>query len=132
MSKTKITISEVVDSIYCERSVRLDATIGKGEKPAELARRAAYGTAQHLRFEREASDKRCFVATCIYGADAPETVLLRQYRDQHLLPSLAGTLAVRGYYVVSPFVVRGITACPRLGALIKPCIDRLVRQIERR
>lgn len=51
------------------------------------------------------SSKNCFIATAIYGSDAYETNVLRIWRDQCLLPSSIGRVAVRFYYAISPYFV---------------------------
>lgn len=49
----------------------------------------------------------CFVATACYGNyDAPEVLVLRQYRDQHLLNHFAGKVFVKFYYAVSPYFAK--------------------------
>jgi len=46
----------------------------------------------------------CFVATACYGDyDAPEVLVLRQFRDDKLLQSFYGKVFVKFYYSVSPF-----------------------------
>lgn len=45
----------------------------------------------------------CFIATAAYGSPfAPEVAIFRQFRDEILLASKAGTPFVRVYYFVSP------------------------------
>ena len=66
--------------------------------------------------EREAISKKikegggCFIATACYGNyDAPEVLILRQYRDEKLLKSLFGKAFVKFYYSVSPFFAKIIS-----------------------
>jgi ribosomal protein L7/L12 len=62
----------------------------------------------------------CFVATVCYGSyEAPEVVVLRRFRDERLLPSRVGAVAVSLYYIISPPLARVIAGRPRLRKLIK-------------
>lgn len=47
---------------------------------------------------------RCFIATVLYGSSAPETEMLRQFRDEYLLSNTLGRLLASGYYKYSPFL----------------------------
>ena len=49
----------------------------------------------------------CYVATCVYGSyDCPEVWALRRFRDTVLARSAAGRCFIRGYYRISPGLVR--------------------------
>ena len=51
---------------------------------------------------KSGTDRRCFIATAVYGGAAPETIELRLFRDRVLLQSGMGRALVRLYYVWSP------------------------------
>ena len=47
----------------------------------------------------------CFIATACYGSyDAPEVMVLRKFRDEKLMKTLAGQAFIEFYYFVSPGV----------------------------
>lgn len=103
------TITDIVGTVYCEQKVVFDRERGDA-RPLEVRAKAAGGTFEHLRFQvegqtRAAMDRRCFIATAIYGPDAPETNFLRAWRDRVLIPTRAGRLLVRAYYATSPKLV---------------------------
>ncbi len=103
------TITDIVGTVYCEQKVVFDRERGDA-RPLEVRAKAAAGTFEHLRFQVEGQtravlDRRCFIATAIYGPDAPETNFLRVWRDRVLLPTTAGRLFVRAYYAISPALV---------------------------
>jgi hypothetical protein len=53
--------------------------------------------------EEHAKHKGCFIATACYRSyNAPEVLILRQYRDEVLLKSGLGRIAVNIYYCLSP------------------------------
>ena len=75
----------------------------------------------------EGDDDGCFIATAAYGSSlAPEVDVLRQFRDQYLLPSTAGQLLVRAYYFLSPPVAEFISQQPALKAVIRVALWPLV------
>ena len=103
------TITDIVGTVYCEQKVVFDRERGDA-RPLEVRAKAAAGTFEHLRFQvegqtRAAIDRRCFIATAIYGPDAAETNFLRAWRDRVLMPAMAGRLFARAYYAVSPSLV---------------------------
>jgi len=104
------TITDIVGTVYCEQKVVFDRERGGDARPLEVRAKAAAGTFEHLRFQiegqtRAAIDRRCFIATAIYGPDAAETNFLRAWRDRVLMPTTTGRLFVRAYHAVSPSLV---------------------------
>ena len=57
----------------------------------------------------------CFIATACYGDyDAPEVLILREYRDDVLLKTLLGRIFTKLYYAISPFFTKYISSSPFL------------------
>ncbi|MCB2215682.1 MAG: hypothetical protein KQH59_06420 [Desulfobulbaceae bacterium] len=72
----------------------------------------------------------CFIATCIYGdLNSREVIILRTFRDTHLLKSRVGTLFVKIYYTLSPHFVRLIEKKETVKGILKPMLDITVRVI---
>ncbi len=62
----------------------------------------------------------CFIATAAYGSSlAPQVILLKEFRDRHLMASPAGHAFVRWYYRTSPPVAEWVRQSPTLRALIR-------------
>ena len=135
MAKRFHSISEVVAIVYCERQAVLDRQYGE-ERSLEVKAKAASGRFQHQRFAMEGKaqasrDRRCFVATAIYGAEAPETEWLRVWRDTVLMPRRIGRAIVRGYYALSPALVRIVERYPRLKTTVHRLLDNILRFLGR-
>lgn len=127
-----IRASELAATATCEQRAVFDARfgVGKGERAARMSAGDAIHAAKHERAQAEmagASDRRCFIATCVYGADAPATEALRRWRDAKLAPSRTGRAAVAVYYAVSPLVVRLLDARPALREPVRRALDAFVR-----
>lgn len=57
----------------------------------------------------------CFIATACYGDyAAPEVLVLRQYRDERLLPTRSGSFFVKLYYTISPPIAKILERSVRL------------------
>jgi hypothetical protein len=89
--------------------------------------------------ERQKAEERqrnggCFVATACYGNyDAPEVLVLRQFKDDKLLKTSFGKAFVKIYYSVSPFFATLISKSDVLKKsvrqyLLEPIVNKLQRQ----
>lgn len=104
MQKKNNSITDIVKTVYCEQKFVFDRTYGD-KTPEPIKQLAEEGIRQHTRFEKQgklAVDRRCFIATAVYGAEAEETNYLRQWRDDVLLKTGLGRLFVVFYYYLSP------------------------------
>lgn len=75
----------------------------------------------------------CFVATACYGNyDAPEVLVLRQFRDDKLLQSFFGRVFVKFYYSVSPFFATLISKSDTLKKSVRQYfLEPIVRKLQR-
>lgn len=107
-----------------------------------LAAARARGEAEHARRQRllqplegtalptRAQDRRCFVASVVYGPDAMQTHALRAWRDRALVPHWAGRVLVRLYYRASPPVARWLERHPRCQRGVRVVLDHWVGCIQ--
>ncbi|HEY9071433.1 MAG TPA: CFI-box-CTERM domain-containing protein, partial [Candidatus Ozemobacteraceae bacterium] len=65
----------------------------------------------------EEKSEACFVATRLFGENAPETVVLRRFRDRTLRRILLGRIAISWYRRVGPSLARVSPDCPMLEPL---------------
>ena len=69
----------------------------------------------------------CFVATAAYGSDmAPEVALLRRFRDERMVHSPLGQLAVASYYALSPSLSTVIADSDELRSLSRDALRPIV------
>lgn len=144
MDKKPTSISKIVSAVYCEQKAVYDEDFGvlkdlTDKNQAMLHKKALHGTATHRDFEyrgkkiltqggRE-TDKRCFIATCVYGQDAVETVWLRLWRDNFFLKHRLGRFFVKAYYVVSPTIVHVIEKHPSRVKQTRDLLNRVLIMI---
>lgn len=75
----------------------------------------------------------CYIATAIYGSyDAAEVMTLRRFRDERLELTFAGRVFIRGYYAVSPLLVRRFGHIQWIRYHVKKILDYLVAYLSRR
>jgi hypothetical protein len=132
--RTAPSVSEVVETVYCEQKFAFDQQFGRARTPHTVVR-AQEGVDVHKAFESQgrahmarqtATDRRCFIATCVYGTDAHPTEQLRHWRDTHLRPTWWGRALVEAYYAMSPSVVRIMERWPPLRAIARRLLDALL------
>lgn len=75
------------------------------------------------------SSSNCFIATAVYGSDAPETNALRKWRDRALLPHFLGRMLVSIYYAVSPHLVPVVARSQWVRGCLKSVLDRVIHAI---
>ncbi len=75
----------------------------------------------------QAGDARCFVATALWGPADPRTQALREWRDRWLLKRRWGSVAMRLYYRLSPWLVSVMAHAPRLRAVVDRVLSIVAR-----
>lgn len=123
----QVSATELAKMGKCERQVYLD--YHHGEDTSLTATYIKRGNHEHEQFNRQLSvkDKRCFIATAVFGTDAIETNILRQFRDKYLIPYSIGRIFTSLYYSTSPYIVILIEKYPVLMIPIRTTLRRLIR-----
>ena len=79
------------------------------------------------------TDSRCFIATAAFGTPFAEEInVLRQFRDEFLLPNFLGRAFVSFYYAVSPPVARLISSSNRARAAVRTLLRPVISLVRRR
>lgn len=108
MKNGLVSASELARMGYCETELAMERQHGRRVTPTQEQARAR-GNRAHTAFLEESlriaerSQRRgyCFVATRVFGPDAPETRELRVFRDIWLRRTVVGRWMVHSYYAVS-------------------------------
>jgi len=80
---------------------------------------------------RSSQNSGCFIATAAYGsAQTWQVEQLKRWRDRRLANTAAGRLLVRIYYRVSPPLAELVRRNPRLRAIVKSALNKIVSRIE--
>jgi hypothetical protein len=133
-AKNSVSATQLSKLGYCENQVLLDEQFG-AKRSKFVHQRAKEGNRLHERAHRHAVTEQkadrspCFVATCIYGIDAPQTNRLRLFRDQQLLVNRAGRALVWLYYTLSPKLIPIINKFPVLKGLLRKLLDSVIKRI---
>lgn len=129
-----IAATALAQLVTCETRLLLDAQHGPARTVFEEQRRQE-GLAEHaeqdqrVQAHHNARDRRCFVATCIYGPTAWQTDRLRGFRDATLARSVLGRVAIALYYRVAPALIPWLERAPRLRGFARSWLDRLVHAL---
>lgn len=135
--RARISASDLARLGYCEAKTVFDAHRGERVTAEQRARRED-GQRAHQQFHDDGQnraspgDRRCYVASHIFGSDAAETDLLRRYRDAKLLPYPAGRLLVSAYYSVSPWLCRILPRVPGARATVRAVLLAIVARMSER
>lgn len=73
----------------------------------------------------------CYIATCIYGSyDCPEVWILRRFRDYTLDSTWYGKMFIKGYYAVSPTLVKYFGNQKWFRSFWKRYLDKMVIKLK--
>ena len=122
--KARVSASELAQMGACERLVLFEASYGKRRSRCQQ-KAIERGRTEHDKFfkdgVRSQSDVQtslskpwCFCASLAWGPEAPETDLLRRFRDQILRRTTAGRGLIRGYYNTAPGLCRRLEGRTKL------------------
>ena len=82
--------------------------------------------------KKDTSSGGCYVATAIYGDyDAPEVLILREYRDSFLIKSTFGRLFISTYYAISPLLVKHLINLKWINLQVKKILEFFIERIKR-
>lgn len=113
--RDEVSAKELAEMGFCEKRVQLAHLYGEQVTP-EQRKAMDRGQMAHQRYLEDGlaatSDRRCFVATFVFGSEAPETQVLRAYRDRVLLRRRWGRALVAAYYRVAPLGCRVMARWP--------------------
>lgn len=135
-----IAASDLAEMGFCESKVLLKSTLGDRDTEHSAQLRAE-GTIAHQQVhqaavkhhnERPAAgtlDKRCFIATAVYGGQDSRTEQLRQFRDRRLMRTSSGRKLVELYYWISPSIADMITEAPWLRPIVERMLDAIRSRI---
>ena len=112
-----VSASELAQMGICERRVKFEHDRGKRRTPEQL-QAMERGSRAHETFYRDGQDVaqgagRCFAATLVFG-EAPETRILRCFRDQVMRPRPLGRRFIVVYYRFAPAICRLLDRRPSL------------------
>lgn len=130
----EVSATELAEMGFCEKRVQLAYIYGEQATP-EQRQAMARGQEAHQRYLEEGlaatSDRRCFVATFVFGPEARETQVLRAYRDTVLLHRRWGRALVAAYYRVAPTGCCIMERSPRIVIRVRRLLRFVVTWCER-
>ncbi len=73
----------------------------------------------------------CFIATAVYKSyDAPEVLVLRNFRDKYLATNFLGRIFIKTYYFISPYFANKIAKSEKWTKIIKKILDKLIYKLQ--
>lgn len=133
-----VSATELAEMGYCEKRVLLAHLHGE-RLTSEQLRRIDRGRKAHDQFYREGlaaasatgADRRCFVATCLYGDAAWQTETLRRFRDGVMVQYRLGRRMVDAYYALAPGVCQMLVRLPWMHPPARALVGALARVARR-
>jgi len=101
-NKNWVSASDAGRATFCPHYLELK---NKGASPSKAVILRAKGEEKHDELNRQAEDRRCYIATHLYGPENSRTNLLRSFRDRQLAHYKLGRIFIQIYYLVSPPLV---------------------------
>lgn len=130
----EVSAKELAEMGFCEKRVQFAYLYGEQATP-EQRQAMARGPVAHQRYLEEGlaatDDRRCFVATFVFGPDARKTQVLRAYRDAVLLRWRWRRGLVAAYYRVAPMGCRVMDRSPATVAGVRRLLRIVVAQCEK-
>ena len=123
-----VSTSDVGRASYCPHYLELKRSGARPSQQAILAREK--GEIKHEALNRQAEDKRCYVASHLYGIDDQRTGILRSYRDRSLANHLIGRVFIRLYYSMSPSLVVISIKVPAISKALRSIVDLIVARLQ--
>lgn len=126
----------------CQQNRKLEAvklyrdTTGKGLKESKdyidaLCHHYRIGRVENTDDLAGTKSGKCFIATACYGCyDAPEVLVLRNFRDTKLLTSYSGKLLVKLYYTLSPGLARRIEKSDNLKRVVRKLLGPVIKLVK--
>lgn len=128
--KNLVSASDVGRAAYCPHYLQLKHSGAKVSASAKAARQK--GNAKHDEFNQVATDKRCYVASYLYGPEDCRTERLRRFRDNYLIGSRTGRACIFCYYALSPALVSLAKRSNVVRDIVKGLVNRIVERLESR
>jgi len=129
---------------HCETKILLERKYGERTTTYQEKARVE-GRVEHARFDQVvkaahnnrpvppapiARDRRCFIASAVYGESDLRTEELRQFRDEVLARVVMGRMFIATYYATSPWVARCINRYEWLKPVVGWILDRVRRGLK--
>ncbi len=127
-----VSASELAEMGVCERRMILEQRYGRrftASQREDIHRGLRLHAVFDARFTVPPSGARgpCFIATHVFGPNAPQTQVLRRYRDRVLRTSALGRWSVASYCHVAPLVCEWLTRHPYACMPVRKCLGPVVR-----
>jgi hypothetical protein len=131
----QVSATELAEMGFCEKRILLARFHGELTTAPERER-IRRGHLAHQRYYEQglaaaSYDRRCFIATCVFGESASQTHVLRKFRDAVLLRSYSGRGLVTVYYMVAPTLCVALRRSTFLLKVTRMLLEAVVAHLQR-